>query len=55
MKTDVMFGVLDSYLMRIDRCDVAKDGLRKGQTVDICKDLQEDVRIHCGLSSNIVI
>ncbi|KAI5454416.1 hypothetical protein NCC49_004469 [Naganishia albida] len=53
MKTDVMFGVLDSYLMRIDRCDIGSDGLRKGQVVDICKDLQEDVNIHCGLEVNI--
>ncbi|KAJ9114484.1 hypothetical protein QFC20_001357 [Naganishia adeliensis] len=30
MKTDVMFGVLDSYLMRIDRCDVASDGVEEG-------------------------
>lgn len=55
MKTDVMFGVLDSYLMRIDRCDIASDGLRKGQVVDICKDLEEDVKVHCGLNIDIVV
>jgi hypothetical protein len=55
MKTDVMFGVLDSYLMRIDRCDIASDGLRKGQVVDICKDLEEDVKVHCELSIDIVV
>jgi hypothetical protein len=55
MKYDVMFGVLDSYLMRMDRSEIASDGLRKGQVVDICKDLQDDVKIHCGLDVHIEV
>lgn len=55
MKTDVMFGFLDSYLLRIYRCATSADGARKGQVMDLRKDLEEDIKIHCGLDVHVVV
>lgn len=54
MKTDVMFGLLDSYRMRLQQCEPLPEAARKLMTLDIPKDLQEDVKVHCGLEVQIL-
>lgn len=54
MKMDVMFGFMDSYRIRIRRLEDLPEAARKLMTMDIPKDLQEDVKVHCDLDVQIL-
>ena len=54
MKTDVMFGLLDSYQMRLQQFAPLPEAARRLMTLNIAEDLREDIQVHCGLEVQIL-
>lgn len=55
MKTDVMFGFMDSYRIRTRRVETLPEAARKLLTMDVARDLKEDIKVHCDLDVQILV